>query len=73
MLDIGGERGSLVLQWAESAKKSDPGKTPKVIQVIFRGDVIEVYPRITYQTDQKEFFQQMVDSHGIQECRVKMK
>ena len=31
-------------QWAESAKKSDPGKTPKVLQVLFRRDVIEVDP-----------------------------
>ena len=31
-------------QWAESTKKSDPGKTPKVFQVLFRWDVIEVDP-----------------------------
>ncbi len=32
-------------QWPESAKKSDPGQTPKVIQVLlYRGDVIEVDP-----------------------------
>ena len=31
-------------QQAESANKSDPGKTPKVIQVSFRGSVIEVDP-----------------------------
>jgi len=29
-------------QWAESAKKSDSGKTPKVLQVFFRRDVIQV-------------------------------
>ncbi len=44
MLDIGGKQGSLVLKWAKSAKKSDPGETPKVIQVLFRGDVIEGDP-----------------------------
>ena len=31
-------------QWAESAKKRDPGKTLKVLQVLFRRDVIEVDP-----------------------------
>jgi hypothetical protein len=29
-------RVPLPRQWAERAKKSDPGKTPKVIQVIFQ-------------------------------------
>jgi hypothetical protein len=31
-------------QLAESAKKSDPGQTLKLIQVLFRGDIIEVDP-----------------------------
>ena len=31
-------------QRAEGAKKSDSGKTPKVLQVLFRRDVIEVDP-----------------------------
>ena len=31
-------------QWAESEKTSDPGQTPKVLQVLFRRDVIEVDP-----------------------------
>ncbi len=31
-------------QWAEGAKKSDSGKTPKVLQVLFRRDVIEADP-----------------------------
>jgi hypothetical protein len=31
-------------QRAKSAKKSDPGKTPKVLQVLFRRDIIEVDP-----------------------------
>jgi hypothetical protein len=31
-------------QWAEGAKKSDSGKTQKVLQVLFRRDVIEVDP-----------------------------
>ena len=43
-------------QLAESAKKSDPGKALEVVQVLFRGDVIEVdHPQITYQTDREEF------------------
>jgi len=29
---------------AESVKTSDPGQTPKVLQVLFRRDVIEVDP-----------------------------
>jgi hypothetical protein len=44
MLDIGGERGSRACERAESAKKSDPGKALKVVQVLFRGDVIQVDP-----------------------------
>jgi hypothetical protein len=31
-------------QWAESVKTSDPGQTPKVLQVFFQRDVIEVDP-----------------------------
>ena len=31
-------------QWAESIKMSDLGQTPKVLQVLFQGDVIEVDP-----------------------------
>ncbi len=31
-------------QRAERGKKSDPGKTPKVVQVLFQGDVVEVHP-----------------------------
>jgi len=31
-------------QWAENVKTSDPGQTPKVLQVLFRRDVIEVDP-----------------------------
>jgi len=41
-------------QRAENVKTSDPGQTPKVLQVLFRRDVIEVDTRITYQTDRKE-------------------
>jgi hypothetical protein len=39
---------------AESEKKSDSGKTPKVLQVLFRGMSFRYTPRITYQTDRKE-------------------
>jgi len=31
-------------QWAENVKTSDPGQTPKVLQVLFRRDVIEADP-----------------------------
>ncbi len=31
-------------QRAERGKKSNPGKTPKVVQVSFQGDVVEVHP-----------------------------
>ena len=41
MLDDGGEQGSLLLVNGLRAKTSDLGKSPKVIQVLFRGDVIE--------------------------------
>jgi hypothetical protein len=43
MLDIGQEGGSF-RQRAESIKMSDPGQTPKVLQVLFPRDVIEVDP-----------------------------
>jgi hypothetical protein len=38
------KRVTCARQRAESAKKSDPGKTPKLLQVLFRRDVIEVDP-----------------------------
>jgi hypothetical protein len=31
-------------QQAERGKKSNPGKTPKVVQPLFQGDVVEVHP-----------------------------
>ena len=43
------ERVPYAPQQVESAKKSDPRKTPRVVQVLFR-------PQITYQTDKKELF-----------------
>ena len=47
-------------QRAGSTKESDPGKIPKVIQLLFRGDVIEVDPpnesHIKTDTNRKELF-----------------
>jgi hypothetical protein len=37
-------RVRLARQRTERGKKSDLGKTPKVVQVLFRGDVGEVHP-----------------------------
>ena len=37
-------RVSRACQWAENIKTSDPGQTPKVLQVLFRRDVIKVDP-----------------------------
>jgi hypothetical protein len=46
MLDIGGEQGgSLVLvNGLRAQKKSDSGKTPKILQVLFQRDVNEADP-----------------------------
>ena len=37
-------KGPLACQPPESAKKGDCGKTCKLVQVLFRGDVVEVDP-----------------------------
>ena len=54
MLNIGGERGSLVLvNGLRAQKRVIPGKHQRYFKYYFEGMSLRQTPRITYQTDRK--------------------